>query len=313
MKTGSLFSGAGMLSAAVDEVFNSSTVWHSEIETAPCKVLSHQYTGVPNLGDITKIDWHSVEPVDIMDGGSPCQDLSVTGKRRGMSTGTRSGLWESMREGIAVLRPQYVVWENVKGALSASANSELERVEGRVGGLRALGRVLGDLASLGYDASWGVFRASDAGAPHRRERVFVLAANSYRESHGPGSHPEWVARTSVQAEGPLSPTITLPRAGAAYTPEQARADLTVEEFGPYTEVVRRWAQVVGPPPSSALLTDDHLNPRFAEWMMGLPTGWVTDPAIGLTRAEQLKIIGNGVVPQQAALALRTLRARLEEV
>lgn len=311
LKTGSLFSGYGGLSAAVDEVFNSRTVWHSEIEPAPCKVLDYRYTGVPNFGDITKIDWYSVEPVDVLDGGSPCQDLSGASPRRaGMFDGTRSGLWESMREGIAVLRPQYVVWENVKGALSAQANSEVERAEGRVGGLRALGRVLGDLASLGYDASWGVFRASDAGGTHRRERVFVLAANSYRESSRLGPVSRYMAGQGVQAEGPLAPALALPRAGSSYTPEQAATDVTVEEFGPYTPVVRRWAQVVGPPPSG-LRPDDRLNPQFAEWMMGLPRDWVTDPQIGLSQAEQLKILGNGVVPQQAVLALRTLRARLE--
>lgn len=111
-----------------------------------------------------------------------CQDLSAAGKRAGMTEGTRSNLWVAMREAIETIKPQYVVWENVRGALSAKAASEsdLEQADGQVGNLKALGRVLGDLSEIGYDAEWQIVRASDVGAPHRRERVFVVA------SHGDG-------------------------------------------------------------------------------------------------------------------------------
>lgn len=278
MKHGSLFSGYGGLDLAVDEVFGSGTIWHSEIEPGPSKVLAHRFPGTPNLGDITQIDWAAIEAVDIMSGGSPCQDLSSIGLRAGMRSGTRSGLWESMVLGVSVLRPQYVVWENVKGALSAEAYSHVERVEGRVGALRALGRVLGDLASLGYDAAWGVVRASDAGAPHQRERVFVLASDTQnlgqKWSRGPGA--------ATQAEGP---------AGG-----ETAAD--------------RWARAVGrrhPDPLVRSTTKFgwRLNPYFSEWMMGLPEGWVVNTP-DVRRTEALKMLGNGVVPQQATLALRTL-------
>lgn len=126
--------------------------------------------------------WPEVpEPVDILTGGSPCQDLSHAGKRAGMTEGTRSNLWVAMREAIAVLRPSLVVWENVRGAYSAAADSSVV-LGGRLlapsdGGptLRALGRVLGDLSDLGYDAWWHGLRAADVGAPHGRFRVFVVA------------------------------------------------------------------------------------------------------------------------------------------
>ena len=178
---GSLFSGYGGIDIAVAEVFGARTAWVSDIDPGPCKVLEHRFPGVPNLGDITKIDWADVEPVDILSGGSPCQDLSAAGRRAGMTEGTRSNLWVQMREAIETLRPRLVVWENVMGALSARATSELESVEGRVGdgsggpALRALGRVLGDLAEIGFDAEWATVRASDVGAPHGRARVFLLA------------------------------------------------------------------------------------------------------------------------------------------
>lgn len=183
MKLGSLFSGYGGLDLAVEQVFGAETTWVCDFDKGPGKILAHRFSNVPNLVDVTKVDWATVEPVDIIAGGSPCQDVSVAGKRLGMKTGTRSGLWESMREAIAVIKPAFVVWENVKGALSAEATSvsDVEFDQGPMGDgpdrpvLRALGRVLGDLSDLGYDAQWCVIRASDVGAPHHRARVFVLA------------------------------------------------------------------------------------------------------------------------------------------
>ena len=186
---GSLFSGYGGIDIAVAEVFGARTAWVSDIDPGPCKVLGHRFPGVPNLGDITKIDWADVDPVDILSGGSPCQDLSAAGRRAGMTEGTRSNLWVQMREAIATLRPKLVVWENVMGALSARATSELESDSGCVGGgadgpvLRALGRVLGDLAEIGFDAEWATIRASDVGAPHGRARVFLLAWPSGSSPH----------------------------------------------------------------------------------------------------------------------------------
>lgn len=185
LRAGSLFAGYGGLSLAVEQVFDAELAWYSEFEEAPSLVLEHHWPNVPNLGDITKVDWSQVEPVDIIDGGSPCQDLSAAGRRAGMTEGTRSNLWVNMREAIAHLKPKYVVWENVRGAYSASAvseaDSEMEQWAGLLGdgsggpALRALGRVLGDLSDLGFDAEWRGLRAADVGAPHGRFRVFVLA------------------------------------------------------------------------------------------------------------------------------------------
>ena len=165
-----------------------SVAWHVEFDKAPSKILAHHWPDVPNYGDVTAVDWSQVEPVDIITGGSPCQDLSHAGKRAGMTEGTRSNLWVAMREAIAQLRPGLVVWENVRGAYSAAADSEMELCPGCVGGagdgkpvLRALGRVLGDLSDLGYVGGWHGLRAADVGAPHGRFRVFVVAY-----PHGPG-------------------------------------------------------------------------------------------------------------------------------
>jgi DNA (cytosine-5)-methyltransferase 1 len=179
---GELCAGYGGLGKAVESVFDAELKWYSDFDPAPSKVMAHHWPGVPNLGDMTQIDWATAPRVDILSGGTPCQDLSHAGRRKGMTDGTRSNLWAQMREAIAAIQPEYVAWENVRGAYSAKADSDLEPCPGCVGdtrdgfvALRALGRVLGDLSELGFDAEWRGLRAADVGAPHARFRVFILA------------------------------------------------------------------------------------------------------------------------------------------
>lgn len=189
-RIGSLFAGYEGLGMAVESVLGGSIAWQSEIEPGACKILAHRYPGVPNLGDITAVDWSAVEPVDVLTGGFPCQDVSCAGLRKGLRPDTRSGLWTQFAYAIDQLRPGLVVIENVRGLLSAGAHSDLEPCPWCVGDgggspLRALGAVLGDLADIGYDASWQLLRASDVGAPHGRARVFVIAwPAAHSEGHG---------------------------------------------------------------------------------------------------------------------------------
>lgn len=176
----------------VQTVMGGTVAWHSDIDPGAVKILAHHWPDVPNLGDMTTVDWSQVEPVDIITGGTPCQDLSHAGKRAGMRAGTRSGLWASMCDAIQIIRPSLVVWENVRGALSADADSTMEPCPGCVGDgddgpvLRALGRVLGDLADLGYDSGWYGLRAADVGAPHGRFRIFVAATDTADLGHERG-------------------------------------------------------------------------------------------------------------------------------
>lgn len=198
LKIGSLFSGVGGLDLAVEEFFNARTVWHCEWEVDPSKVLAARWPGVPNHGDVTKLV--APEPVDILCGGFPCQDVSLAGRRRGMKDGTRSGLWSEFARLIDQLRPSWVFIENVRGLLSADATGDVEPCPWCLAdgsgehALRALGAVLGDLADLGFDAEWTMLRASDVGAPHGRPRIFILAwpaenTGSGRNGGGP-LHPD---------------------------------------------------------------------------------------------------------------------------
>jgi DNA (cytosine-5)-methyltransferase 1 len=361
-RIGSLFSGYGGLDMGVQSALGGTVAWHVEFDAAPSRILAHHWPDTPNYGDITSVDWAEVEPVDILTGGFPCQDLSHAGKRLGLRPGTRSGLWEHMAYAINELRPRMVVIENVRGLLSATAHSDTEPHRcwcvGDSGDepVRALGAVLWDLAELGYNARWGGVRAADAGAPHGRFRVFIVAQPADADLEGLEGRPAdgcgagqrpagpggvgagtgvTLLPTPKASDGPnggrngrgqadalpgavsLLPTPTSQAAKHGGTPDvNANGygsnlwDLPHLEFGPYAPAIARWEQVLGrPAPSPTEPGKDgrpRLSPLFVEWMMGLPAGHVTDPAIGLTRAQQLKALGNGVVPQQAALALRML-------
>ncbi len=215
LRIGSLFSGYGGLDLAVEYVFNAKTVWFSELNEPVARVFSRHWPDAPNLGDITTIDWSQVEPVDILIGGFPCQDVSTVGKRAGIAPGTRSGLWAHMATAIDALQPEWVVIENVRGLLSSPATrppAEGDDHERRHPGdatpngatlrgmesdpwhlgdnaarpLRALGAVLGDLADLRLDARWIGLPASLVGAPHQRFRIFALARRAVPNSAGDG-------------------------------------------------------------------------------------------------------------------------------
>lgn len=329
---GSLFTGYGGLDMGVAMALDpdARVAWTSDVEPGPCKLAEVRWPDTPNLGDITKINWEAVEPVDIICGGSPCQDLSLAGKRAGMATDTRSGLWESMAAAVETIRPRLVVWENVLGALSARAHSPVESEPGMLGNestgpaLRAAGRVAGDLAGLGYDCRWAVVRASDAGAPHQRARFFLIGytygqpwqlRRPARPRQTQGGRPQ--CEPTGPGLGPLMPTpqaTYAPRSSPGYGPNlhEIATSADMSSFGPYAPAIARWEQVTGraaPPPTTPSRRaggKPQLSARFVEWLMGLPDGHVTGPDLNLSREHQLRLLGNGVVPQQAALAVSAL-------
>jgi DNA (cytosine-5)-methyltransferase 1 len=272
-KSGSLFSGTGALDLAAEEVFGAVPAWFCEYEDAPSRILAHHWPDVRNYGDVTAIDWNAVAPVDLITAGYPCQPFSLAGSRKGQDDVRH--LWPYVAEAIRHLRPRYVLLENVRGHLSLG-----------------FGDVLGDLAVLGYDAQWSVVRASAAGAPHRRERVFILATDTRRRGGDESLEP-----SERRAED---------RSDLAY--ERGAHDRT--EWGRYEPAVRRWESITGrraPRPVVPTGRDgrDRLNPELPEWMMGLDQGHITDVP-GLEWKDQLKAAGNGVVRHQAVMAFRHL-------
>ncbi len=190
--------------------------------------------------------------------------------------------------------------------------------------LRALGAVLGDLADLRLDARWIGLPASLVGAPHQRFRIFALARRTVphptgdgliarRRNPRPGASTTRDNRAVAPDHRPRAPrtewlTQQESRIGDAVVPDRR----TVQRWGRYADAIARWEHITGrPAPAPALLNDDDADgprpaPAFVEWLMGLPTGWVTD-SDELTQNQQITALGNGVLPLQACAALRSVR------
>ena len=192
---GSLCTGYGGLDLGVlSAVGGGRIAWVADPDPHVAQILAVRMPGITNLGDLRRIDWAGVEPVDVVVVGFPCQDISAAGRRAGIEKGTRSGLWSDIVAGIRVLRPALVVVENVAA------------LRWKGGGLH---RVLGDLAEAGYDALWRSVRAADVGAAHRRERVFLLAWHR-ATSRADAADTTGTRRRPPRASGPG----TAPGAGA---------------------------------------------------------------------------------------------------
>lgn len=336
---GSLCSGYGGLDLAVEQASGARTVWHAEIDPDAARVLAAHWPGVPNYSDLTAADWSAVEPVDVLTAGWPCQPWSLAGKRNGADDAR--AIWPAIAHAVRMVRPRYVLLENVPGIVTAGE----------------LARATADLAACGYVGSWRCVRAADVGAPHRRERVFILAADSERGGlprwtsdpiRGPGRRaaaarggsdaggsdgvallptPDATHGRKYTRTGPLLPGVVelLPTPTVQHTARNATAvrhDLRpttsttgwtladvayADRWGDYAPAITRWERVTDrPAPNPTEPNRDgrqRLSPRFVEWLMGLSPGHVTDH-VGRTAA--LRILGNGVVPQQAVYALSLL-------
>lgn len=312
MKIGSLCTGYGGLDLAVEAHFGAETVWCAEFDKYASQVIEQRF-GIPNYKDIKTIDWASLEPIDILTAGYPCQPFSHAGERKG--TQDERHIFPYIAKAISILRPRIVVLENVRGHLSLG-----------------LKEVLASLANLGYDARWQIVRASDVGAPHRRERVFIVAkiqctdTDCQRcplEQHQCGKirnqgesqfksgqleqKDSWNSNdSSFREKSSVCRRISTESSGISKTVSN-----TNDEYQPHNRQVsqlgRRFTsrcEMHLQPVPNPLDQDGKLSALFVEYMMGLPKGWVTDT--GLSRAQQLKMLGNGVVPQQAEYALELL-------
>ena len=282
---------------AVEAVTGAQPVWFCEWDDAPSKVLAHHWPGVPNHRDVTLIDWDTMPRVDILTGGYPCQPFSHAGRRKGEHD--ERHLWPYVRGAIRALRPRFAFLENVAGHLTLGFDT-----------------VLREMAEDGADVWWTCVRASDAGAPHHRDRLFILIIPADPNGFGleTGRSPR---RQNAEVAGDNNGECALPGVGG-WEQLHSECSMTWEQIvgrrGPEpTETVdvrvlpnTDWEKYGYEfPPPEMWVEKQTLNPTYVEWMMGLPEGHVTGVP-GLFRADQLKMIGNGVCPQQGALALREL-------
>lgn len=346
---GSLCTGYGGLDmgAAAALGGNARLAWVADNAPHIRRLLCHRFPDTFNLGDLSEVRWSHVQPVDVITAGFPCQDISAAGRGAGIEKGERSSVWRYVMEAVRHARPNLLVLENVAAL----------RWRGR-----GFDRVLADLASAGYDAQWCCVRASDIGAPHRRERIFILAAPASHTTSSrlrPGrnrSCPTTCRRTTDQPHRPhhrvatsnvheryrrLHDTSRAHRTpNICVRPTQAPAHPTGVghlnrgmtcgnrlpsssepshksrgfDWGIYAPAIHHWERVLGRPAPQphewGQRGRPRLSPRWVEWLMGLPEGWVTDPDLGMPRRFQLHALGNGVLPQQATVAVRHLLAEM---
>ena len=284
MKIGSLCTGYGGLDMAVEAYFNAETIWCAEFDKHASSLIKQRF-GIPNYKDIKSIDWSLLEPIDILTAGYPCQPFSHAGDRKGLED--ERHIFPYILEAISVLRPRYVILENVRGHLSLG-----------------LKEVLKGLTDIGYDARWEIVRASDVGAPHQRARLFIIAYPTSNRCQdqlccSQSSQPINGITTDTNSQ-PCSQSRRADR-GLSAKSEGLRDGQNKRETGSKYRSSSQMAQQELP---NTLDDLGRLSPIFVEYMMGLPKGWVTD--LRLSRTQQLKMLGNGVVPQQAYHALKTI-------
>lgn len=167
-----LFSGIGGFSLGLERTGGFETVAFCEIEPFPRKVLAKHWPEVPCYDDVRTLTAERLAAdgiaVDVITGGFPCQDVSNAGRRAGISEGTRSGLYSEVIRLARDIRPKVIILENVAGLLSGPSQQPGEW----------FGAVLGDLAKVGYDAIWHCIPLGRFGAPHERDRVWIVAYTS---------------------------------------------------------------------------------------------------------------------------------------
>jgi DNA (cytosine-5)-methyltransferase 1 len=178
---GSLFAGIGGIDLGLERA-GMSCQWQVEIDDYATKVLTKHWPDVRRFRDVRECGAHNLAPVDLIAGGFPCQDISKAGRGAGIN-GERSGLWREFARIISELRPRYVLVENVATLLA-----------------RGMGTVLGDLAACGYDAEWESIPAASLGAPHIRERIFIVA-HARRQRNECRGAPIHLDRTAQARQG----------------------------------------------------------------------------------------------------------------
>ena len=250
-----LFSGIGGFSLGLERA-GMRTVAFCEIEPFCRRVLAKHWPHVPCYDDVRTLTADRLHAdgitVDVICGGFPCQDISVAGRGAGLA-GERSGLWFEYARLIGELRPRYVIVENVAALLS-----------------RGLAEVLGTLASLGFDAEWHCIPASYVGAPHRRDRVWIVAYRDCARS----PQPAWCKQDS--GLGPVVGGEVLAYADARH------------ELGRGSALQMGWR---------GFAQEIALHGERAR------TQWLAEPDVGRvahgvsSRVDRLGGLGNAVVPQ----------------
>ena len=274
LTVGSLFSGIGGLDLGLERA-GMKVIWQSEIDPYCNKVLKKHWPEVPNYGDIKQIDWATIERPNVICGGYPCQPFSTAGKRRG--TDDPRHLWPWVRTAISELQPEYAILENVRGHLS-------------MGGLR----VIGELAEIGYDAEWRIVSAAGVGAPHRRDRIIIVAYPNNARNRACKHGIDTNGKAQIQGRENIS------QFGSC----GCSKDVAYANCGRQQECD----------------TVERSIPVFSQICSGeFASQWKTEPNVGRVahgipaRVDRLRGLGNAVVPQVAEVVGRVIMEMLTPV
>jgi DNA (cytosine-5)-methyltransferase 1 len=310
VNVGSLFAGIGGFELGLERA-GFKIEWQVEIDHYCRAVLERHFPKARRFEDVRAVGAANLDPVDVICGGFPCQDLSNAGKGAGID-GARSGLWSEFARIVRELRPRYVLVENVPALLTG---------KGKRWDRAPIGRVLGDLAQMGYDAEWARLSAREFGAPHLRQRVWIVAypregadatgdRRRTRRSRRParirpdrqGLSPSGMAYPPRRAEAPATPPGGCRGArasGAVADPECQRRPGRAhqrrrcgEERAPVLGGKGAKKPSVGDSPSGT-----------GGGHTGVGEGWAVEPRVGRVahgvpdRVDRLAALGNALVPQ----------------
>lgn len=268
-----IFSGIGGFSLGLERA-GMKTIAFCEINSFCQKILKKHWQSVPVFSDIavlTNKDLKTLPKIDVIAGGFPCQDISVAGKGGGIAAKC-SGLWKEFARLINEIRPKYAIIENVANLRSQGLIS-----------------VLQDLWEIGYDAQWHCIPASAFGAPHRRDRIWIIA------------YPACIGKAGLSCREKTNQSISggnckdvfgykISGWQGNYQFKEVRRVLP-QEIRTYRNT-KGFAQWGVEPETILRLTEDRLNPDWVEWLMGFPHGWTE----GGRRRQRLQSLGNAVVP-----------------
>jgi len=270
VRIGSLFSGIGGLELGLERAGVGETVWQVERDEFCQKVLAKHWPNAVRYEDVTEVDWSSVEPVEVLCGGFPCQDISFAGRGAGLEGG-RSGLWWEYLRAIRSLRPRFVVVENVPALLH-----------------RGMGAVVGSLAACGYDAEWDCLPAASVGAPHRRDRLFILA---YANGDG---------------HGRVQPVSQRGRGGSAWSADDGenRAVGDPDRLVGAASSAREGQGRAMDGPRTVQRAQRSDGDAWRGWESEPDVGRVVDGVLTDLDLDRLRALGNAVVPQVAELVGR---------
>jgi DNA (cytosine-5)-methyltransferase 1 len=275
MRVLELFAGVGGFSVGLERTGKFQTVQFCEIDPFAQKVLAKNWPGVPIHDDVATLE--PIGPVDLVTAGFPCQDISLAGQGAGLA-GSRSGLfWHTLRTASLVGQPRLLL-ENVAALLG-----------------RGMGEVLGALASVGYDAEWHCIPASAVGAPHRRDRIWIVAhANKERSSalrgERPNLSPEDIGRRNDDCGGASLVEWQRPIRGAGEAGTGADADrIGIQGEQPRLPDAQEWSGPLSGPLGSLLASHGGQwpsEPSISRVAYGLPD-----------QSHRIAALGNAVVPK----------------